>query len=224
VKRQAPEDYLKAIYTLSESIDRVSTSALAGHLGVKPSSVTAMVKKLGAASPPLLDYRSHRGVALTEAGQRIALEVTRRHRLIEQFLVVMMGFGWDEVHEEADRLEHCVSDAFIDRLDRLLDYPRRDPHGRPIPTPNGEIPELGEILLSEAAPNETVRVSGVASEAAAFLRYLMDIGLTPEATVRITEIDAAGEVIHLEMVATTGDPRRVIARATAEKVFVTPVR
>jgi DtxR family Mn-dependent transcriptional regulator len=223
VKRQAPQDYLKAIYSLSETLDRVSTSALAGHLGVRPSSVTAMVKKLGAVSPPLLDYQSHRGAALTEAGRRVALEVTRRHRLIEQFLVAMMGFGWDEVHDEADRLEHCVSDMFIDRLDRLLGHPRRDPHGRPIPGKDGEIPRLDEILLSEVAPNETVRVSSVGSEETAFLRYLSEIGLTPETTLRVSETDPAGGVIRVEMVTQAGSPERVIASATAEKVFVTPI-
>jgi DtxR family Mn-dependent transcriptional regulator len=221
MKTSAQQDYLKAVYTLSETLGRVTTSALSEHLGVRPSSVTAMVKKLSAARPRLLDYKSHRGVALTKVGRRIALDMTRRHRLIEQFLVVILGFAWEEVHDEAERLEHCVSDAFIDRLDARLGYPTRDPHGRPIPSKSGEIQAVEEIRLSDVPLNETVRVSSVGSEEPEFLKFLSDIGLKPNVVVKVSEIAKAGNTILVDL-SGGGDVRqRVISSALAEKIFVT---
>lgn len=217
---QSHQDYLKAVYILSTPSKWVTTSALAEHLRVRPSSVTAMVKKLSAASPRLLDYKPHRGVALTEAGRRIALDVTRRHRLIEQFLVSMMGFDWDEVHEEADRLEHCVSARFIDRVDELLGRPERDPHGRPIPSKSGEVQIIEELRLSEAALNEPFKVSSVGSEEKEFLKYLSEIGLKPDVIVRVSEASAAGGTLCLDIITGQKNKKQVIGTRLAEKIFV----
>lgn len=217
---QAHQDYLKAVYALSETLGWVSTSALSDHLGVRPSSVTSMVKKLSTARPRLLDYKSHHGVALTKAGRRLALEVTRRHRLIEQFLVATMGFGWDEVHDEADRLEHSVSDRFIDRLDELLGYPARDPHGRPIPSKSGDVQTFKEIRLSDAPLNETFTVSSVGSEEAEFLKYLSGIGLTLNAVVKVSGFALEGGTLNINIVADRKSRCHVIGVNLAERIFV----
>ncbi|MDJ0766057.1 MAG: metal-dependent transcriptional regulator [Myxococcota bacterium] len=220
MKGRATQDYLKAAYDLSQKHGRVSTSALAEHLGVRPSSVTAMIKKLSAAPQRLLDYQPHRGVVLTKAGRRLALWVTRRHRLIEQFLVTVLGYGWDEVHEEADLLEHCVSETFVDRIDGLLHYPRMDPHGHPIPNKNGDVQEVRERPLSDVPLNKRFRVSSVGSEEAGFLKYLTEIGLTPNATVKVSETVAEGSVIRLALFVDGVWHQRVISFVTARKVFV----
>ncbi len=220
MKTQAQQDYLKAVYAIEETLERVTTSALSEHLGVRPSSVTSMVKKLNQACPKLLDYKSHRGVALTKAGRRIALDMTRRHRLIEQFLVEMMGYGWDEVHNEADRLEHSVSDRFVDRLDELLGHPTRDPHGRPIPSKSGEVEAIEEIRLADAPLNETFTVSSVGSEEMKFLKYLGDIGLTPGVVVKVSEVAEAGKTMLIDLFEGGNGRQYVISSALAEKVFV----
>jgi DtxR family Mn-dependent transcriptional regulator len=215
---QAVEDYLKATLELSETQRRASTSALADHLGVKPSSVTAMVKRLSRERPRLVDYKSHQGVRLTEAGKRIALDVVRRHRLIEQFLVTALEYGWDEVHDEAHRLEHCVSPVFVDRIDRFLDHPDFDPHGRPIPHKDGRMSSLRERPLSEVQAGEVVRVSSVRSEDTEFLRYLARIGLSLNASVKVLEAPSVGGVMRVE-VGSEGEDH-VIGEAIAEDIFV----
>ena len=221
MKMQARQDYLKAVYTLSERSEWVSTTALSEHLAVRPPSVTAMIKKLSTVRPRLLEYKSHRGVSLTAAGRRIALDVMRRHRLIEQFLVEVLGFGWDEVHEEADRLEHCVSDAFIERLDERLGFPTRDPHGRPIPSKAGEIEAVSEIRLSDVGVDETVRVTSVRSEEPSFLKYLSEVGLKPNTAVKVSAVVAVGNTMVLQLLGTTSADTLVIGLALAEKVCVT---
>ena len=221
---QAHQDYLKAVYTLSAIRDWVTTSALAAHLGVRPSSVTSMVKKLSAATPRLLDYKPQRGVALTDAGRRIALDMMRRHRLIELFLVSVMGLGWEEVHEEAEHLEHCVSDRFVEKLDILLGHPTRDPHGRPIPSPSGELPTTVEIPLTDIPENETVSVSSVGSEAPEFLRYLKEIGLTPDTVITVIETAPAAGTLDIEFVAENPPRRQVVGTQLAENIFVSKRR
>lgn len=220
MKTMAHQDYLKAIYALSLTLEWVTTSALSEHLGVKPSSVTSMVKKLSGADPKLLDYKSHRGVALTEAGRRIALDMTRRHRLIEQFLVETMGYGWHEVHDEAEHLEHCVSDRFVDRLDELLSHPKRGPHGRPIPNKSGEVQVIEEIRLSEAALNKELTLSSVGSEETGFLKYLGDLGLVPNVMLKVTEADPTAGTLSIDIVAGKKPRRHVIGTQLADMIFV----
>jgi DtxR family Mn-dependent transcriptional regulator len=214
------EDYLKAVLSLGEGGQRVSTSALAGRLGVKPPSVTAMLKRLGGEEPRLLDYRSHQGVRLTRTGERIALAVTRRHRLIEQFLVTTLGYGWDEVHDEAHRLEHCVSEAFVDRIDRLLGHPAIDPHGRPIPRRDGAVARLREFPLTEAGTGENVCVSSVRSEEVAFLRHLSSLGIGLGTPVSVVDVSPLGDVVTIEIGPRDGGGLRVIGASVAREVFV----
>jgi len=220
MRGQAAEDYIRATLTLSEAGRRVSTSTLAEHLGVKPSSVTAMVKRLSQQRPRLVDYQSHQGIRLTPAGTRIALDMVRRHRLIEQFLVTALEYRWDEVHDEAHRLEHCVSPMFVDRIDRLLQHPKVDPHGRPIPRENGQMTAPNEHPLSEVQVGTVVRVSSVRAKGAEFLQYLARIGLGLNASLEVIEADSVAGVWRIE-VGSSGDQRQhVISAVTADKVFV----
>ena len=134
---EAVENYLKAIYEIEQDSGRVTTNALAERMVVKPASVTGMIKKLAEGKPRLVDYERHRGVSLTPAGRRIALEVIRHHRLIELYLQQSLGYAWDEVHDEAEKLEHVISEEFEDRIAEMLGDPEFDPHGDPIPAKNG---------------------------------------------------------------------------------------
>src|SRR4026207_1079142 len=128
------QDYLKNIYELTESGESASTNALATKLKIKPASVTGMVQKLASSKPALVEYQKHQGVTLTKEGRKAALEVIRHHRLIETWLVQTLGYSWDEVHEEAERLEHVISEDFERRIAAALGHPMRDPHGQLIPT------------------------------------------------------------------------------------------
>jgi DtxR family Mn-dependent transcriptional regulator len=217
---ESVEDYLKATLSLSETGRRVSTSALAERLGVKPPSVTAMLKRLSQEHPRLMDYRSHQGVRLTKTGKRIALDVVRRHRLIEQFLVTILEYGWDEVHDEANRLEHCVSSMFVDRIDRLLQHPSVDPHGRPIPRGDGRMAELPGIPLTEAGLGETVRVTSVRSEDVRFLRYLSRIGIGLDSSISVREVSPLGDVMTIWVGSAGSGDHRVIGASVAREIFV----
>ena len=139
------EDYLKAIYELTQEQDRASTNEIAEQMGVTPASATGMMQRLATADPPLVDYQKHRGVALTEQGKRNALEVIRHHRLLETFLQEKLGYTWDEVHADADRLEHVISEELEERISQTLGDPAYDPHGEPIPTPRFPDARTGRV-------------------------------------------------------------------------------
>jgi len=182
------ENYLKAIYRIHESTgDSVSTTAIAEKLQINAASVTDMFKKLG--QQKLVVYEKSRGVKPTEKGRKVALQILRKHRLWETFMVEMLKFSWDEVHEVAEQLEHVHSDVLIERLDQLLGYPKFDPHGDPIPDKNGKMPVLDSILLSEGKIGQTYRISGVSENSGTFLKYLNKIGLAPGSQVKILEVE-----------------------------------
>ena len=181
------EDYLKTIYDLTASSGRATTNGIAERMGVTAASVTNMIQKLAATQPPLLEYRKHRGVVLTEAGEKVALEIIRHHRLLEMFLHQTLGYSWDAVHEEADRLEHVISEKFEERIAETLGNPRHDPHGDPIPTRELHLPDSTATALSQLRPGQEAIVQRVRSEDPELLRYLSDLGLTPEA--RLTALD-----------------------------------
>ncbi|MGA9326811.1 MAG: metal-dependent transcriptional regulator [Salegentibacter sp.] len=165
------ENYLKTIFHLERSYSAgVSTNAIAEELETKASSVSDMVKKLS--EKKLVNYKKYQGVKLSERGKNAAVEVIRRHRLWEYFLVEKLHFNWDEVHEVAEELEHIKSEKLIEELDRFLDYPTRDPHGDPIPDQEGNFAKTTRILLSECKEGETAVVIGVKDSSASFLRYL----------------------------------------------------
>ena len=176
---QTIQDYLKTIYDLSESEGSASTTALAARLGIAPASVTGMIQRPAGINPPLLDYRKHQGVTLTPAGKRAALEVIRHHRLIETYLVETLGYAWDEVHAEADRLEHVISEDFEAKIAAALGNPTRDPHGELIPTVNLTMPADAAISLSALRPPQKAVLVRVRADDPALLRHLERLGLVP---------------------------------------------
>jgi DtxR family transcriptional regulator, Mn-dependent transcriptional regulator len=182
------ENYLKAIYRIYESTgDSVSTTAIAEKLQINAASVTDMFKKLG--QQKLVVYEKSRGVKPTDKGKKVALQILRKHRLWETFMVEKLKFSWDEVHDVAEQLEHVHSDILIERLDQLLGYPKFDPHGDPIPDKNGKLPAQDSILLSQGKLGQAYRVSGVSENSDAFLKYLNKIGLVPGSQITIVEVE-----------------------------------
>jgi len=180
---QTIQDYLKTIYDLLETSGSASTTALATRLGIAPASVTGMLQRLSNSTPPLVDYRKHQGVTLTPTGKRAALEVIRHHRLIEAYLVETLGYTWDEVHAEADRLEHVISEDFEARIAAALGNPVRDPHGEMIPTVDLVMPSDLALPLSTLRPPQKAVIVRVRADDAALLRHLEELGLVPGAEV-----------------------------------------
>ncbi len=191
------QDYLKTIYHLCQEHPRASTTQIAARLGVTPASVTGMLKRLAHEQPPLVDYRPHRGVRLTPAGQRAALETIRRHRLLELFLHQVLGYPWDEVHAEAERLEHVLSPTLEARIAALLGHPTHDPHGDPIPSPDLELPPDATLPLSRLQPGQRAVVRRVASHDPGLLRHLSRLGLTPGAVLTVAQRTAYDGLLHL---------------------------
>ncbi|MEO5977089.1 MAG: metal-dependent transcriptional regulator [Chryseolinea sp.] len=182
------ENYIKAIYRIFESTgDSVSTTAIAEKLQINAASVTDMFKKLG--QQKLVVYEKSRGVKPTDRGKKVALQILRKHRLWETFMVEKLKFSWDEVHEVAEQLEHIHSEILIERLDQLLGFPKFDPHGDPIPDKNGKVPVVTSILLSQAKTDVWYKVSGVEENSDSFLKYLNKIGLAPGATLKVKEVE-----------------------------------
>ena len=181
---EAQENYLKTIFLLGEG-QPVATKALAEALGVRPASVTGMLKKLDKLG--LVEHLPYKGVRLTPAGERIALEVIRHHRLLETFLAEALGYGWDEVHEEADRLEHHISEAFEARIAEILGHPERDPHGDPIPTKTLKLPQIPARRLTEASLGRW-RVVRVRRQDPDALALYARLGLAPSSALTLTEV------------------------------------
>ncbi|MDQ3713579.1 MAG: metal-dependent transcriptional regulator [Acidobacteriota bacterium] len=177
------EDYLKAIYSLRQMGETVRTAALAARLNVKPPTVTAMLKTLAGLN--LIRYEPYRGVELTDAGEQIALEVVRHHRLIELYLVEALGFSWDEVHDEAEVLEHFISEKLEARIAAYLGNPTLDPHGDPIPALDGSLPDNSTQSLADLPEKAEARIVRVCDQNADRLRYIAKLGLVPGASVQI---------------------------------------
>jgi DtxR family Mn-dependent transcriptional regulator len=182
---QAVEDYLKTIYKLSSIHGRATTTQISEALDVKPASATGMIQKLAATNPPLVEYRKHHGVLLTPEGEKIALEILRHHRLLERFLCETLGFPWDEVHEEAERLEHVISEDFEERMAIVLGNPSHDPHGEPIPTRDLKMPHFSTLCLAELRSHQHAIVKRVGDSDPELLRYLGDLGMVPEAQFEV---------------------------------------
>lgn len=213
------EDYLKAIYGLTRTGAPASTSALAEHLTVQPASVTGMVKRL--AEQGFLAHLPYRGVQLTEKGSRAALRVIRRHRILETYLTERLGYAWEEVHDEAERLEHTASERLIESMARALGNPRRDPHGAPIPTADGEVETASLDTLAEAALGEPQVIQSVRDDEAEGLRAMEASGLVPGARVRVRSRDP-GAPVEVQVGADDG-PTTLIPRELAERIFVQTV-
>jgi DtxR family transcriptional regulator, Mn-dependent transcriptional regulator len=208
------EDYLKAIWMLQQAEAPVSTSRIAERLGLTAAAVTAMVKRL--AEQGLLQHEPYYGVRLTDAGEKASLRIVRRHRVLELFLTQILGFEWDRVHDEAERLEHAASDELIERLANLLGEPERDPHGSAIPTAEGIMNRIEYPVLADAQPGSAARVVEVRVNEADQLRYLGSLGLYPGAELHVVEIAPFQGPLSLLV----GGEQRVIARALAERIHV----
>jgi DtxR family Mn-dependent transcriptional regulator len=213
------ENYLKAIFVgesqLTGGERLVPMGQLASSLGVAPGTATTMVKALSESG--LAEYEPYNGVRLTGAGSRLAALVLRRHRLIELFLVQMLGMRWDEVHEEAELLEHVVSDRLIERIDEMLGRPAVDPHGDPIPTREGELERRELDSLLSCPLNTPVTVTRVTDQDAAFLRFIESHSLKPGQSIEVEARDEVSDSVRLKL---PSDQRLTIGMRAASKVLV----
>lgn len=181
------QDYLKSIYELTDNNKPASTTSLAARLGIKPASVTGMLQKLASAKSPLVDYHKHKGVKLTAKGRRAALEVIRHHRLLETWLVRSLGYSWDEVHSEAEKLEHVISEDLEARIASELGNPVRDPHGDLIPNIDLIMPQDVTTPLSILRPPQKAVILRVKTDDVDLLRHLETLGLIPGAQLEIID-------------------------------------
>ena len=187
---ESVQDYLKTIFDIQREQGRVSTTVLAERLRNSPASVTGMLKKL--ASLNLVDYEPYQGAVLTPAGEKIALEVIRHHRLIERYLAEALGVPWDQVHDEAEKWEHVLSEDLEDRIDAVLGYPTTDPHGAPIPTRDGTLPPPHTTRLSDLQTGQSATVAEVSDHDPAMLRYFAELGLRPGVDVTVVAVAPFG--------------------------------
>ena len=213
------EDYLKAIYALSQTGEPAATSAIAESLDVQPASVTGMIKRL--AETGMLEHVPYKGVRLTDEGARAALRVVRRHRILETYLCERLGYSWDDVHEEAERLEHAASEALIERMSAALGFPEYDPHGEPIPTRGGDIESVDLATLADARPGDRLRIRAVRDENSEELRSMAARGLVPGTRLQVCDPQStAGAVeVHLE---SASEPPHAVASALARHIYVVP--
>jgi DtxR family transcriptional regulator, Mn-dependent transcriptional regulator len=217
---QSIEDYLKAIYDIAGDKDKASTSELSQYLEVTPASISGMIKKLASMSPPLVKYQKHQGVSLTKDGLKIAVEMVRHHRLIEMFLHKILGYPWDEVHEEAERLEHAISEKFEERIAAVLNNPDFDPHGDPIPSQNLSIPITDDVSLFSLDQNQNATVSRVRDTDAKLLRYLSTINIIPGAKIKVVNKSPFDENLTLMDLVTKKSI--VLGKSITEQIFVVP--
>jgi DtxR family Mn-dependent transcriptional regulator len=204
------EDYLKAIYDLERSGEAAETNAIAKRLNIAPPSVSGMVRRL--ARYGLITHERYKGARLTAAGRKAALQTIRRHRVIEAYLTRALGYSWDRVHDEAERLEHAASDELIDRMAKAIGEPETDPHGAPIPSREGTLKEKAMVPLASLPEGAIARVERVSDDSAERLRYLAELGVVPGATVKLVEraplegpitlkVDASKKTIGAELAA-----------------------
>ena len=215
---QSTQDYLKSIYELTETGESASTNALAAKLNISAPSVTGMIQKLATEKPPLVEYQKHQGVTLTKDGKRAALEVIRHHRLLEAWLVQTLGYSWDEVHEEAERLEHVISEDFERRIAAAMGNPLRDPHGELIPTADLKMPLEDSTPLSALRPHQKGTVQCVKGDGG-LLRYLEGLGLVPGVKIEVKEYSSFDHNLTLLV----GKKACVLGLNITNKVFIEQV-
>lgn len=192
------ENYLKAIYKLLEKGGKsVTTTAIAERMYIKAATVTEMIQKL--ADKKLIHYEKYQGVTLTEKGKTIAVNIIRKHRLWELFLVEKLHFKWDEVHEIAEQLEHVQSDELVDRIDAFLNYPKADPHGDPIPNAKGVFSRTKSQLLVELIIGQSCVMTGVVDHSPNFLQYLAKVGLTIGKELKLVEVVAFDKSVQVQI-------------------------
>lgn len=210
------QDYLKNIYELTENGEVASTNALARKLKISAPSVTGMIQKLASAKPALVEYQKHQGVTLTREGKKAALEVIRHHRLLEAWLVQTLGYSWDEVHEEAERLEHVISEDFEQRIAAAMGHPTRDPHGEPIPTADLKMPFDDSTLLSALRQGQRATVKRVKASDKELLRYLEGLGLVPGVQLEVKDYSPFDHNLTIKV----GRKSFVLGLSITSKVFV----
>jgi DtxR family transcriptional regulator, Mn-dependent transcriptional regulator len=215
----AEENYIKAIYHLQQTDGNVTTNELAAELNTKAASVTDMLKKLKAKK--LLNYEKYRGFRLSAEGRRIALNVVRKHRLWEYFLVEKLQFGWDEVHEVAEELEHITSKKLIDKLDAFLDYPKFDPHGDPIPDSSGKMAPQKHVNLIDLPLNEVAEIVSVGSQSTELLELLRHKSLGMGTMLEVKKRFLFDHSIEIKI---KGQSPFIISQQLAQALFVKPVR
>ncbi|WP_293912505.1 metal-dependent transcriptional regulator [Deinococcus sp.] len=212
---RSAQDYLKQLYVLGEPGERVNTQALAGAMNVTPASATGMLRRL--AELGLVEHAAYQGAVLTEGGVRIALEMVRHHRLIEAYLHQALGYPLDEVHDEAERLEHVISELLEARMAAWLGHPTHDPHGDPIPALDGTLPVREERELTRLSPGISAVVARVPAHDPGQLRALMHSGLTPGAQISVVRLESAFGTLTLEV----SGAERTLSLAVAQQVRVT---
>jgi DtxR family transcriptional regulator, Mn-dependent transcriptional regulator len=224
MRTESIDDYLKTIYQLEEQGREapVSTTSIADHLGVANGSVTGMLKRLASARPKLVNYARYSGVTLTPEGRKVALEVIRHHRLLESYLNRMLGYGWDQVHDEAERLEHVISEEMEERMAAALGNPQVDPHGDPIPDRDGNMTHPDYQPLPDLPLGQLAAITRVLEQDAEFLRYLSEQGLNLSTQVLVLEKAPFHGPLHLRL---PGAPQTelFLGQEAAEKILVLPL-
>jgi DtxR family transcriptional regulator, Mn-dependent transcriptional regulator len=222
IQKLAPRisDCLKVIYAMQERGQKVSTSAVSEQLSVSDATVTMLFKDFAAAG--WVEHVPYRGVRLTELGARKAMEVIRHHRLLELYLARQLGYSWDKVHEEADKLEHVISEEFEDKIDSLLGYPTVDPHGDPIPSKDGTIPVRSGRSLLDLQDGQHAHVLRVNDQNAEKLRYLGQLGLYPDVNVQVIGHAPFGGPLHILVGDAPNQVEHQLGVGLAEHIIVTP--
>jgi len=215
---EAIEDYLKTIYEIQKEKGKVATTVLAKYLSIAPASATGMIKKLSEMN--LVTHQKYQGVKLTKAGEKIALEVIRHHRLIESFLAEALGVPWDKVHQEAEKWEHVLSEEMEDRIDKLLGFPTIDPHGAPIPKRNGDISKKATIRLADLQVGQSATIAEVSDLDPELLRYVGALGLFPETEIHVTNITPFEGPLEILI----NDEAHTIGRKAANYILVKNVK
>ena len=215
---QSIEDYLKVIYDIQNTNGKVTTTSLSNKLGIAPASVTGMLKKLS--SKKLVTHKKYQGVQLTESGKKIALEIIRHHRLIELYLKEALGVPWDQVHEEAEKWEHVLSEDIEDRIDEFLGHPTSDPHGSPIPSRDGKIVERECFCLADIEPGHKAVIAEVSDHDASMLRYLGEMGFYPETNIKIDSVEPFNGPMKINI----KNEIRILGREVARHIAVTDVK
>ena len=211
------EDYIKQIYLeqIESSDGSVPMGRVANSLGVVPGTATTMMKSL--ADSELVDYEPRVGVRLTEAGEELALQMLRRHRLIELFLVETLGLDWSEIHEEAEKLEHAISDRVLEQIDALLGHPKVDPHGDPIPTESGNLSNEQLNNLCNCELNKPLHIARITDQSSAFLQFINKSGLKPGVKLSVREREPAAEAISIHL---SDGKSLIVGTPAGEKILV----
>ena len=214
------EDYLKAIYELEEKEGLAKTTLLAEKLGIQAGTVSEMIKRLSKGSPPLITYKHHHGVRLTAKGKKAALSVIRRHRLLETFLHETLGLSWDEVHEEAEVLEHHLSERVTNSIDQHLDFPKSDPHGEPIPDREGNIIAQAQMRLSETQEGQIFKIIAVNPISNDLLLYLASLGIGIHSSGSVISKSPLDGLIKFRINQKGTFEEHILGRNVADQIYV----